>query len=427
MSRADIAAICVETAGPAGLVGFRRVTARTRVTGLSNTSGRPLSRASAGTAVALALADSPFHAEGGGQACDTGAVRSGDTVVQVTEVRRGASGHPSHRGRVLSGAIAPGDVVDAEADGPRRLAIARSHTAAHVLHHVLRGLLGEQAVRLRSLAGPGRLVYEFRHRRTLAPAELTLVEERVNSLLLADPEVTAGRRTGAPVVSIGDFSREQCGGTHVSHGSLAGTIRVRDQRVSAPGFLRIEVWTGFDALRAVDLGTLKLRELTELLEDPARDPVDALRSRLGQLAQLRQEVERLRRADRDRRAAALADRAELVRGGLLVTARVDGLARSELPVLATAVAERLASGLGLAVLGGADGPVTDIAAATGPALLARGVRAADVLLGAANLVGGEVRGDGTAAVVTGSRVAVLAEALLEIRGAARAALAGARH
>jgi len=417
--------------GPTTFVGYERTDAEARVLGLLR-DGEELTAAAKGDEVELVLDRSPFYAEGGGQVGDTGTVRTVDgAVLEVTDTQPGLQGFHVHSARVAGGEVRLGEEVLAEVDAPRREAVARSHSATHVLHSALRRVLGEHAKQQGSLVDAGRLRFDFAHFSAVAPDELAEVESLVNRHLIEDPEVRVwhatqpeavaagaiamfGEKYGEVVriVDIGDFSRELCGGTHVGHGSQVGPVRILGESSIGSNLRRVEALTGFDALRYADLERRLLAEVTALLR--AGRPEDApeqLRRKLEQLAEAQRELERVRAAGLAARAAELAGRAGGGAGPFYVVEQVGEASADELRRMATAVRDRLAGRPGAVVLGATANGKAALVAVVTKDLADRGLAARDVLTAAAREVGGGAGGRGDLASAGGRDPSRLAEAL----------------
>ncbi|TDD86080.1 alanine--tRNA ligase [Actinomadura rubrisoli] len=399
--------------GLTDFVGYDTTNAETRLVALLDDTDTVQS-AREGDEVEVVLTRSPFYAEAGGQVGDTGTLRTSGGVLRVLDTRPGLDGLHVHTVQVLEGEVRPGDEAEAVVDADRRAATARSHSATHVLHAMLRRVLGEHAAQRGSRVEPGRLRFDFAHFSAMDPAELGTVQTLVNDYLLDDPDVRVweasraeaeaagavalfGEKYGTDVriVDIGDASRELCGGTHVGHGSQAGPVHIVGESSIGTGLRRVEALTGADALRHYDHQRDLLAELASLLNVRPDQAPDRLRQRLGTLAETQRELESLRRAELDAHAARLASTAEPLPGGWLVAQIVDV---PDLRSLAAGVLARR-GGNGTVVLG----TVTGGKAALVAAVADGGVQARDLLAGAAREVGGGAGGKGPVASAGGRR------------------------
>ncbi len=387
--------------------------------------------APAGQEVEVVLDRSPFYAEGGGQVGDTGLIRtSSGATLTVLDTK---DGHV-HLARVDEGEVVPGE-VEAVVDADRRAAVARSHSATHVLHAMLRRVLGEHATQQGSLVEPGRLRFDFAHFAPLEPGEVETVQTLVNEHLLGDPEVrvwhadraeaaaagatalfgeTYGERVR--IVDIGDFSRELCGGTHVGHGSQAGPVRLLGVSSIGSSLRRVEALTGLDALRYQDDEHALLRTLTDLLGTRPDEAPERLRLRLEELGEARRELRRLRQDELAAEAVRLSAHATPVGRGRLVVRRVSGIEAAELRPLAAAILERQA---GVVVLGAEIDGRAMMVAAVSPDL---GRPARDTLVRAATAIGGGAGGKDTFANAGGRLAGRLDEALRLAEESAREVL-----
>jgi alanyl-tRNA synthetase len=401
--------------------------------------GRPVRTAGVGDRIELVLGRTPFYAESGGQVGDHGSVRAPDgTIVEITDTRYGVDGFHVHDGLVRHGEVRPGLRVVAGVDGERRAAVARSHSATHVLHAMLRRVLGDHARQQGSLVAPGRLRFDFAHFSPVDEAVLDTIGTLVNDYLLDDPEVRVwhasraeaeaagataffGDRYGEQVriIDIGDASRELCGGTHVGHGTQAGPVRIVGESSVGAGLRRIEALTGRDALRYADTERRLLAEVGQLVGARPDDLLPTLAKRLGALAEAEEALRRHRRHELDTIAGSLLGHRRAVGTGWLVSALRDDLTGTELrsvvlDVLARCPVDEPTVAV-LAVVG--DGKA-QLVAGLSPALLDRGGRARDVLVEAGRVIGGGAGGTGNLAGAGGRQAHHIREALRQAESAA---------
>ncbi len=250
-------------------VGYAKQTIRAHVTALL-VGGERAERADAGDEVEVILDRTPFYPEGGGQVGDTGTLKASSGTVEVRDTKRAPGGLILHLGVVREGSVRVGQPVRAAIDAARRLDIMRNHTATHLLHQALREILGEHARQSGSLVAPDRLRFDFVHLAPLASEQRLAIEARVNEQVLADLRVRAqwmgydeavrlgamalfGEKYGdrVRVISIGGYSRELCGGTHLTHTSQIGVFKITAEGSVAAGVRRIEAVTGRGAYELV--------------------------------------------------------------------------------------------------------------------------------------------------------------------------------
>jgi alanyl-tRNA synthetase len=227
----------------------------------------PTDRIEPGAEAAIVLAATPFYAEAGGQVGDTGEIRGPDgAVFRVTDTQK-VEGFHLHRGTLEGGPLARGDAVTAVVDRARRDSVRRNHTATHLLHRVLKVLLGEEARQAGSLVAPDYLRFDFQFPRALTPEERDQVEAEVNRRVFENHpmetrvhDLESARATGAVsmfgekygdrvrVLTAGD-SREFCGGTHCRATGDIGSFRILSEKSIGSGVRRIEAVTGERAVR----------------------------------------------------------------------------------------------------------------------------------------------------------------------------------
>ena len=248
--------------GPTAFVGYDALEADGRVLALL-ADGRRVPEARQGEAVEVVCDRTPFYAQSGGQVGDTGTITAAAGAVGVDDTQRPVADLTVHRGRVRTGILREGDRVRLAVDAPRRQDIMRNHTATHLLHAALREVLGEHARQAGSLVAPDRLRFDFAHVRPLTAEERTKIEARVNEQIHAALPVTTavlpykqaialgamalfGEKYGdqVRVVSVDDYSRELCGGTHVRSTADIGWFVLTHEGSVGSGVRRIEAVTG---------------------------------------------------------------------------------------------------------------------------------------------------------------------------------------
>lgn len=274
-----------DSAGKVEFTGYSESSSEARVAGLLK-DGLNVKSAQAGDEVEVVLTRTPFYAEGGGQLADGGRITlDNGTIIEIDDVQAPVPGLSVHRGRVLSGGAEVGQLCQAEIDQERRNAISRAHTATHMVHKAFREVLGETATQAGSENSPGRFRFDFPSTSAVAPSLLEEVEGRVNTLLLEDLEVSAqymsqaeAKKIGAMalfgekygdevrVVSVGDWARELCGGTHVSRSGQLGVIKLLSESSIGAGVRRIEALVGVDAYRFLAREHTILNSLTDLIK-----------------------------------------------------------------------------------------------------------------------------------------------------------------
>ena len=351
-----------EMGGGSTFLGYTQDSAPARVQAIL-VDGQPVPAAQAPAAIDIVLDQTPFYAEMGGQLADHGTIRlpGGDTVIDVTDVQAPIRGLTVHRGHLRQGGIALGDSVIAEIDSERRLAIARAHTATHMVYAGLRNVVSEHADQAGSENSPSRLRFDFRHNSALAGSQLSDIEELVNEKLAEDLPVTTevmsidkakemgaialfGEKYGSEVrvVTIGDgFDRELCGGTHVPTTGHIGRVTVLGEGSVASGVRRIEALVGTGAYEFQAKEHALVSQLSQLVGGRVDELPERIESLLAKLRESEKKLEKIQAEQAKRRGGDLAASAERIGAVDLVAAAVDGVPTKELRGLVQDVVARL--------------------------------------------------------------------------------------
>jgi len=398
-----------------------------------------------GTETAVAAADSPlikleespFYPEGGGQVSDSGSVNWDGQGARIADVYR-LGDDQVIRLDESTPAPEPGSRVRAEVDHETRHATMRNHTATHLLHAALRERLGTHVRQAGSAVRPDKLRFDFTHGAALSPEELREVEDRVNEWIKASRPVRAlqmsraeaeelgamalfGEKYGdwVRVIEVDDVSRELCGGTHVANTAEIGIFTIVSEGSSAANVRRVEAITGPVAIDWFRERSDALTEAGAILGSP-RDPLRAAERAAERLKQLEKQASEAQRRGAGEEAAELASTAADLGGVKVVTAQRDGVDQRALLNLADQVKAKL--GDGAVVLGGAnDGRVALVASFTRGAV-ERGLSAAEVVKGAAEVMGGGGGGRDDVAQAGGRDPERLEDALSAAREAIERAL-----
>jgi alanyl-tRNA synthetase len=412
---------------------------------VGNGSGAKGSGTAPGERFLVKLPESPFYAAGGGQVADVGTIECehGDCRARVEDVFR--VGEDQALAVVVEeGALRPGEPVLARVDHLRRHATEANHTATHLLQAALRERVGSHVRQAGSYVGPDKLRFDFSHGQALSVEELRDVEDRVNEWIARNDPVrpitttlNEAKRLGAMAlfgekygevvrmveIGAGEHSRELCGGTHVRSTSEIGVFHILSETSSAANVRRIEAVTG---PAAVEL----LRERDRLLEDASatlrtrpEEVPDAVRA-------LAEERKRLEKSLREGGAAAngasididaLAAQADDVDGSPVLATTIEVADAKALLEVVDRLRGRLADAA--IVLGAAVDGRAHLVASVAPALVARGLKAGDVVKVAAEVVGGGGGGRDTMAQAGGRDPGKLAEAIAAARATIASVLA----
>jgi alanyl-tRNA synthetase len=351
------------------------------------------------------LDQTPFYAESGGQVGDRGLLTGEGVKAEVLDTYYAVEEAHAHRVRVIKGELRVGQKLRAEVDQDRRQAIARAHTATHLLHHMLRKVLGEHAVQSGSLVDADRLRFDFAHFTALTGDERRQIEDAVIELSLRDEPLDIqemrledAKRAGATalfgekygesvrVVRIGEFSKELCGGTHLTHAGAIGGFAIVSEGSIGAGLRRIEAVTG----RETQALAVRQRKMLESAAEQLKCRPEELESRVEALqAELRDKQRALSKIEMKGAGAAAADLARQaveVDGVKLVTARVDGMSNEAMRALSDDLRARLGSGI--VVLGAAREDSVQFVGAVSNDLVDKGYHAGNLIREVAKVAGG---------------------------------------
>jgi alanyl-tRNA synthetase len=261
----------------------------------------------------LILKETPFYPEGGGQVGDTGFIETDKGLFRVEDTQRPLEDLIVHRGRVLKGTLRVGDRVFARVDRERREDIMRNHTATHLLHAALRSLLGEHVRQAGSLVADRYLRFDFTHYEALSEDQIREIEDLVNSKIrenipveVEETDYQSAIRSGAVaifeekygervrVVSAGDFSRELCGGTHVSRTGDIGYFRIVSESSVGAGVRRIVAKTGRWAVMDAQEDRSVVLELSRILQVKREELAKRVEELREEVRRREKEIERLR-------------------------------------------------------------------------------------------------------------------------------------
>jgi alanyl-tRNA synthetase len=320
--------------------------------------------AESGSEVEVVTDRTPFYAESGGQAGDIGRILGHQGQMEVTATRKDPTGIIIHRGRVLSGRLAKGDTVSLMVDAAAREATALNHTATHILHAALRSVLGDHIKQAGSLVAPDRLRFDFTHFSQVPSDTLERIEELVNRRIRAnvpthieEMEAEAAFKTGAMalfeekygdrvrVISLADFSKELCGGTHTGRTGNIGLFKIVSESSVAAGVRRIEAVTGQVALEAVQATTRNLHESAQLLKEKPEALGQRISKLLVDVKGLEREIEQLKGRLSAASAAGVGAEVQSIGGVSVLVKRVEADSPAALRELLDRFKDRIRSGV----------------------------------------------------------------------------------
>ena len=423
-----------EGAGKLEFVGYESLESESKIVGFL-VDGAGVKSASAGDDVEILLDRTPFYAEGGGQLADAGVITTSDgSVIEVEDVQSPIPGIFIHRGRVLSGQLKIGESVLAKIDSDRRKAISRAHTATHMVHKAFREILGETATQAGSENAPGRFRFDFPSSGAVSESILNDVEARVNSLLLDNLIVSAeemsqaeAKKIGAMalfgekygervrVISVGDWAKELCGGTHVSRSGELGIVKLLGESSIGAGVRRVEALVGADAYSFLSREHILINSLLEIIKGTrAEELPERITSLLARLRDAEKEIGSIRTARALSDSASLLEKAENIGPFKFIAADMGkGFSGDDLRTVALDLRNRL-KGSVVALVSSGDEKVTLVLAADESARSAGAKAGALVKIGS-GILGGGGGGKDDFAQGGGSEFTKIDEALLAIK------------
>ncbi|MEO9682187.1 MAG: alanine--tRNA ligase [Tateyamaria sp.] len=362
-----------EASGPTDFLGYDTETAEGQIVGLV-VEGALADKVSEGTEVHIALNQSPFYAESGGQVGDKGVIRTENGTAEVTDTRKTA-GVFIHIAKITKGSLSNGEAAVLEVNHARRSAIRANHSATHLLHEALRDALGDHVAQRGSLNAPDRLRFDFSHGKALSLTDIAQVETDVNAYIrqngavetrIMTPDdaralgaqalfgekygdevrvVSMGRATGSGKGAGGDtYSLELCGGTHVRQTGDIGAFVVLGDSASSAGVRRIEALTGQAAMDYLRAQEVLLNQVANDLKTQSQDVPARVKTLLDERKALTNEVAQLRRELAMSGGGQAAPEAEIVNGTAFLAQVLNGVTGKDLPSLIDEHKQRLGSG-----------------------------------------------------------------------------------
>jgi alanyl-tRNA synthetase len=334
--------------------------------------GQEVERVEADAEVEVVTRETPFYGESGGQVGDQGTIGGGGLQMDVNQTIKDPTGIIIHKGRVVTGGLAKGQTVELAVDADKRRATALNHTATHILHTALRQVLGDHVKQAGSMVAPDRLRFDFSHFAQVDSEQIERIETLVNDQIRANMPVQTDEmdaeqafESGAMalfeekygdrvrVVSLADFSKELCGGTHTDRTGNIGLFKIINETSVAAGIRRIEALTGQAALAHVQqLSTVAL-QAAHVLKTRPEAVAERLEHLLTSQKQAEKEIDRIKSALADAKAQSGDDEVQTVSGAALLVKRVAVDKPAALRELADRFKDRIQSGI--VVLGSESG------------------------------------------------------------------------
>ncbi len=396
--------------------------------------------ASEGNDVAVIVDKTPFYAEMGGQVGDTGVIESDGCKIEITDCTKFGGNKFIHTGKVISGEIKVGDTVTLKIDTARRKAIARNHTATHLLQAALREVLGSHIEQAGSYVSDTRLRFDFTHFESIDKETLVKVERIVNDKLfdaldvvVKEMPIEEAKKSGATalfgekygdtvrVVNVGGYSVEFCGGTHLHNSSEAGVFKIISESGVAAGVRRIEATTGENVLHLIEEREYMLGSIGTMLKAAQGNIVQKISAVLEENKQLTKELEALKAKMSGGAADEIINNKVDINGVAFVAGDVKGLEMNDLRTMGDKLKDKLSGEAAVIVLASGEGSKVSFVVMCTDDAVKKGAKAGDIVKAAATVCGGGGGGRPNMAQAGGKDASKIKEAL----EAAKAVVEGA--
>ncbi len=326
--------------------------------------GQEIELAKRGDPVEVVTAATPFYGESGGQVGDQGTITAQDMQLDVSNTIKDPTGLIIHKGSVVKGQIAKGQAVTLSVDQDKRRNTARNHTATHILHGALRQVLGDHIKQAGSMVAPQRLRFDFTHFSQVSPEDLDRIEAWVNARIrdnvavhTDEMEAEKAMQSGAMalfeekygdrvrVVSLSDFSKELCGGTHTNRTGDLGLFVIVAESSVASGVRRIEALTGEAAIAHIQKMAHNALQCSQLLRTAPDQVVPRMQQVLKTQKAVEKENEKLKAALADAKAGNADEQIQTVDGVSVLVKKVAVDKSAALRDLADRFKDRIKSGI----------------------------------------------------------------------------------
>ena len=410
-------------------VGYDKLSLTENIVAMANSEAM-VDSLNAGDEGTIITAKTPFYATMGGQKGDCGVIKTAGGTFVVDETVKVPGGRIGHIGHVESGVIKKGESAQLNVDTANRAKTCKNHTATHLLQAALRQVLGDHVEQQGSNQDADRTRFDFSHGQAMTKEELAKVEAIVNEKIAEDIEVVTNvmsideaKKTGAMalfgekygdsvrVVSVGDFSKELCGGTHVSHTGQIAAFKILSESGVAAGVRRIEAITATNVTAYYKKLEEELDNAAAIVKSSPAQLIEKLTSIMAEMKALNSEIESLKSKAAKEALGDVMDNVKEVKGVKFLAAKMSGVDMNKLRDLGDELKTKLGEGVVL-LLSDSDGKVSMVAMATDGAVSA-GAHAGNLIKGIAALVGGGGGGRPNMAQAGGKNPAGIDDAIAE--------------
>lgn len=394
--------------GTTKFTGYQELVSAAKVIGLIK-DGQVVNRLSEGDTAEVILDETSFYAESGGQDSDSGLITGDGFVLEVLDVQKPVKGLISHTVQVRTGEVANGHKVSTEVSRDWRLGAAQAHSATHIVHAALRQVLGPQALQSGSYNKPGYLRLDFSWTEALSNQTKTEIEEVTNLAIRQDLAVSAqymsvqeAKDFGAialfgetydesvRVIQIGGpWSRELCGGTHVSRSTQVGLVSLVGESSVGSGSRRLEAYVGFEAFQSLAAERALVAALTESLKIPKEQLVEKISATVEELRTAQRKLANLALDQLLSQVPEIVANAKNINGTTVVTKSVGEVENAEqIRGLATAIREKLEPGSGVVAIAGLSLGKVVLIIATTKSARDKSISSGTLVKQASNMLGG---------------------------------------
>ena len=389
----------------------------------------------------VVLDQTPFYAEMGGQIADHGRITDSDSIenpdencallFHVNNVQKNKGGKFMHYGKLLKGSLKVGDTVAASIDTVRRAAIRRAHSATHLLDAALVKVLGDHVHQAGSLVEPDRLRFDFTHFEGITPQQLNEVEDLVNDAILDGLTITTeelpldeakargavatfGEKYGQTVrvVTMGDFSMELCGGTHLDNTAKVGMFRIKSESSVASGVRRIEATTGRVSIDETRHGRNTLLKAAQFFKTAPGSILERMEQQANEMKELRQTLEKFKTEASLGEARQVMASAKTVGGLHIIIGTRQNMDANALRAMGDFMRDKDPSVV--AVLASINGEKVSFLAVCGKEAVAKGIKAGDLVKSVSAVCGGKGGGKPDSAMGGGTDLLKVDDALATV-------------
>jgi len=420
--------------GVTKFTGYEQLVSGAKVIGLIR-DGLVVKELKEGDIAEVLLDETSFYAESGGQDSDSGFITGDGLSLEVLDVQKPVKGLVSHSVVVKRGSVAVGSKVSTEVSPEWRLGAAQAHSATHVVHAALRQVLGPQALQSGSYNKPGYMRLDFSWSEALSQATRTEIEEVTNLAIRQDLAVSAQFKSvkeakdfgavalfgetydeSVRVIQIGGpWSRELCGGTHVSRSSQVGLVSIIGEASVGSGSRRLEAYVGFEAFQALAAERALVAALTESLKVPREQLAEKIQTTVDELRAAQRKLASLSMEQLKSKLPELAQSAKRIGGAKVVLENIGAVdSADQVRELASALRDKLESDSAVAAIAGISGDKIILIVATTKKAREAGISSGNLVKVASAILGGGGGGKDDIAQGGGPEVSKLADAFAAI-------------